>query len=296
MKRIALGLLFCWSIVGISCGNFLENDLEKINKQNEQDMLNYINSKNLQMVKTESGIYYNITKTNASGAKVQLGDEVKIHFLMSLLDGTRIDSSSRLKNEPVSAVFGGTLGLQGLLEAISVLKEGERGTFLIPSVLAYGSSSLGAIPANSVVVLDLEAVQFRTEEKQIDDYIKALGTTVKILSDSKTSTGLRILKVTETTGAQLKTGQIATVKYTGYLASTVKQFDTGQIDVGLGNNAVVKGFEEGLLQLKVGEKAFLVFPSAIGYSNTGVKDTQTGAYRIPPYSPLIFMVEVKSAI
>ncbi len=295
MKKIILGLVVvCCSVLLNSCGGFLKNDLEETVKLNDQQMLSYINTKNLNMTKADNGMYYQVTKTNPSGITVGLGDEVKMHYVLSLLDGTRIDSTERLKNAPLSAIFGGTIGLQGVLDAIGKLKEGERGFFLIPSYLAYGSQTQGKIPAKSVIVLDLEILRYRSEAKQIDEYIATGTGGATFVSRDTTASGVKVLKMTETTGTQLAVNQTATVKYTGYLASTIKQFDTGQIDVYLGSGSVVKGFEEGLQKLRVGEKAVLVFKSALGYGTQGRTDQTTGAYTIPPYSPLIFVVEIKA--
>jgi FKBP-type peptidyl-prolyl cis-trans isomerase len=293
MKKIVLGLVACYSVLLSSCGGFLANDLEETIKLNDQQMLNYINTKSLTMTKADNGMYYQITKPNAAGRNVKLGDEVKIHYVMSLLDGTRIDSTERLKNAPLSAIFGGTIGLQGVLDALSQLKEGERGFFLIPSYLAYGSQTQGKIPAKSVIALDLEVLRYRSEEQQMQEYIDN-GTNTTFLSKDTTASGVKVLKMVAGTGTQLAAGQTATVKYTGYLASTVKQFDTGQLDVYLGGGSVVKGFDEGLQKLKVGDKAVLVFRSELGYGVKGSQDQSTGAYVIPPYSPLIFVVEIKS--
>jgi len=294
MKKIVLGLVVCCAALLSSCGDFLKNDLEETVNKNEQEMLTFINSKNLKMTKASNGMYYQITKTNASGDTVQLGDEVVLHYSISLLDGTKVDSSERLTNKPTTAIYGGTIGLQGISDAISKLKRGERGTFLIPSYLAYGTQTYDKIPGKSVIVLDLEIVKFRSEDEQIEEYIATGMGSATVVSREKTESGLRVLKLTQTSGAQLVSGQTTGVVYNGYLASTIKEFDKGQIDVYLGSGSVVKGFEEGLLKLKVGEKAVLVFPSSIGYGTQGVRDQTTGAFKIPPYSPLIFVVEIKS--
>ena len=295
MKKIVLGLVVvCCSVLLNGCNGFLANDLEETIKLNDQQMLNYINTKNLNMTKADNGMYFQITKANASGRNVGLGDEVKMHFVLSLLDGTKLDSTERLKNLPWSGIFGATIGPQGILDAISKLKEGERGTFLIPSYLAFGSQTQGKVPAKSVIVLDLEVLRYRSETQQIDEYIATGTGGATFISSDTTASGVKVLKMIAGTGTQLAAGQTATVKYTGYLASTVKQFDTGQIDVYLGGGSVVKGFDEGLQKLKVGDKAVLVFKSALGYSTQGVPDQATGTYKIPPYSPLTFVVEIKS--
>lgn len=285
MKKIALLLIVGLSIFGTSCKSFLENDIDKVTKQNEQEILDYISKSNLQMLKTNTGLRYLITQ-NSFGRNVLDGDEVTYHYTLSLLNGAKIDSSSRLKNEPQKIFYSPNISPLGFGEAISLLKVGERGTFILPSNLAFGSRSSATIPANSVLKLDIEILKFLSEDEIIDNYVKA----TKIPLTEKTSTGLRFMRTVTTTGVAMKAGLLATVKYTGYLASnTTTQFDSGQIDVALGDKAVVAGFEEGLLKMKVGEKAYLVFPSKLGYGATG------SGTKIPPYSSLIFIVEIVSA-
>lgn len=285
MKKIAFLLVLVSAVIGSSCGGFLENDIEATSKKDAQEIADYISSKNLQMLGTNSGVKYSIDKTS-SGRIATIGDEVTFHYSLSLLNGPKVDSSSRLKNEPAKITLGASNIIAGFLEALSLLKEGERGTFLIPSILGFGTQSSATVPSNSVLKLDLEIIKLRSEDQVIDDYVAA----IKLPLTEKTSTGLRFLRTVEVpTGTQLKAGLTTSVKYTGYLASTGKQFDTGQISVSLGSGSVVKGFEEGLLKMRVGEKATLVFPSSLGYGTTG------SGTAIPPYAPLIFNVEIVSA-
>jgi FKBP-type peptidyl-prolyl cis-trans isomerase len=285
MKKIAFLLVLISGIIGSSCGSFLENDIEATSKKNAQEIADYISQKNLQMLSTASGMKYSINKTS-TGRNATIGDEVTFHYTLSLLSGIRVDSSSRLNNTPAKITLGANNVIAGFLEALSLLKEGERGTFLMPSILGFGSQSSASVPANSNLRLDLEIIKLRSEDQIIDDYVAA----AKLNLTEKTSTGLRFIRTTEVpTGTQLKAGLTTSVKYTGFLASTGKQFDTGQLNVALGAGSVVKGFEEGLLKMKVGEKATLVFPSSLGYGISGSGGT------IPPYAPLIFNVEIVSA-
>ncbi len=284
MKKIAFLLALVSLVVGSSCSKFLENDIEATNKKNAQEIDDYISQKNLQMLSTTSGLKYSINQVSL-GRNAAIGDEITFHYTLYLLNGTKVDSTSRINNTPAKITLGASNIIAGFLEALSLLKEGERGTFIMPSILGFGSQSSATVPSNSNLRLDLEIVKLRSEDQIIDEYVKA----TKITLTEKTSTGLRFLRTLEVPdGTQLKAGLLATVKYTGYLAATGKQFDTGQLGVALGDGAVVKGFEEGLLKMRVGEKATLVFPSSLGY---GVK----GNTSIPPYAPLIFNVEIVSA-
>ena len=52
---------------------------------------------------------------------------------------------------------------------------------------------------------------------------------------------------------------------------------------------VIAGFDEGIMKMRVGEKAALIIPSKIGYGTNG-------SGTIPPNSPLYFEVEVVGAL
>ena len=62
----------------------------------------------------------------------------------------------------------------------------------------------------------------------------------------------------------------------------------------LGAGEVIKGWDEGIVGMKVGEKKQLRIPPEKAYGAAGVKHPQTGAYIIPPNATLIFDVELIS--
>jgi FKBP-type peptidyl-prolyl cis-trans isomerase len=266
-----------------SCtNNFLEDSTTKIAKQNEQEILDYINRTSLkaQPSANGTGVYYVVTKSNPSGKSVVAGDEVSLNFKMTLFDGTLVDSSFNTKR--ASYIFGATNAIFGFLEATSLLKEGESGTFLIPSSQAWGTSPNGAVPANGCVRIDMKILQLRNEDQQIDDYV----TTKKFTVAEKTSSGLRFISTKkDAAGTEIKSGNTVTVKYAGSLIND-KQFDSGTFDVTIGAKAVIPGFEEAILKLKKGEAGKFILPSSIGYGKNGSGST------IPPYAPLIFDIEV----
>ena len=74
------------------------------------------------------------------------------------MDGTQFDSSYD-RGAPLEFKLGQVI--KGWQEAIKLLKKGGKGTFLIPSHLAYGERGAGsAIPPNAVLVFDIELVDF----------------------------------------------------------------------------------------------------------------------------------------
>jgi len=105
-----------------------------------------------------------------------------------------------------------------------------------------------------------------------------------------TASGLKYIDLVEGTGATPKRGQTVTVHYTGTLENGNK-FDSsfdhgGPSDFRLGVGAVIKGWDEGLMSMKVGGKRKLTVPSNLGYGPMGRPPN------IPGNSTLIFEVEL----
>jgi len=105
-----------------------------------------------------------------------------------------------------------------------------------------------------------------------------------------TPSGLTYLITKKGTGPQLKTGDTVTMNYTGTLTNGVK-FDSSHdrdqpFAFKLGTGQVIKGWDEGVAKLRVGDQAILVIPGKLAYGPQGIAPV------IPPDSTLIFIVEV----
>jgi peptidylprolyl isomerase len=101
---------------------------------------------------------------------------------------------------------------------------------------------------------------------------------------------VKIEVLQEGTGEVSKTGDTITVHYVGTLTDGTKfdsSVDRGQpFSFTLGENRVIQGWEQGLLNMKVGEKRRLTIPSSLGYGSYGAGGV------IPPNATLIFEVEL----
>jgi FKBP-type peptidyl-prolyl cis-trans isomerase FkpA len=109
-----------------------------------------------------------------------------------------------------------------------------------------------------------------------------------------TASGLKIQDLVVGTGATAETGKMVSVNYTGWLIEKSKadhfdsSYDHGQpFPFQLGAGKVIKGWDEGLVGMKVGGKRMLTIPPDLGY---GAQGTPGGP--IPPNATLVFEVEL----
>lgn len=110
----------------------------------------------------------------------------------------------------------------------------------------------------------------------------------------KTDSGLQYEIIREGSGKSPACGNQVTVHYTGWLdynGQPGKKFDSSvdrqrQFTFIIGIGQVIKGWDEGVMTMKVGEKRRLYIPARLGYGARGVGD------RIPPHADLIFDVEL----
>ena len=102
--------------------------------------------------------------------------------------------------------------------------------------------------------------------------------------------GLRIIIKKKGDGKKPQPGQTISAHYTGYLEdgtifdSSHKRNQPFEFPVGMGR--VIKGWDDGFMDMHVGSEATLIIPSELGYGDRGA-----GA-AIPPNSTLIFDVQL----
>jgi len=105
-----------------------------------------------------------------------------------------------------------------------------------------------------------------------------------------TTSGLTYMVTRRSQERQPLPGETVMVNYTGLLGSGVKfdsSLDRGQpIEFPLGKGRVIKGWDEGIAKLRIGEQATLIIPPQLGYAERGAGGV------IPPNATLIFLVEL----
>ncbi|OGZ05276.1 MAG: peptidylprolyl isomerase [Candidatus Lloydbacteria bacterium RIFCSPHIGHO2_01_FULL_49_22] len=104
--------------------------------------------------------------------------------------------------------------------------------------------------------------------------------------------GLQIDILTPGTGAGAESGQTLIVDYTGMLTDGTifdSSIPRGQpFPVNLGRGEVIRGWDLGLVGMKVGEKRKLTISSELAYGKEGFSGV------IPPNATLVFEITLKA--
>jgi len=145
IRNILLVLILSLSIS--SCKTQMEKDDEIIQE--------YLANNNLTATKHESGLYY-IIENEGSGESPDLYSKIDFRYKGYLTDGTVFDQT----NDGDTASYVLNRLIYGWQIGIPLLKKGGKEILLIPSELGYGSMATTIIPANSVLIFEIELIDF----------------------------------------------------------------------------------------------------------------------------------------
>jgi FKBP-type peptidyl-prolyl cis-trans isomerase FkpA len=139
-------------------------------------------------------------------------------------------------------------------------------------------------------LLEANKESITTENNQINKLVDSTGWKVV-----ETATGLRYTLLEKGKGPRAIYGQIARIEFEVKLISGETLYSseqTGPKEFIIGRGGVESGLEEGILLLRVGDKARLIIPSYLAHGLSGDQD------KIPPKATLIYtvkLIELKSS-
>lgn len=130
----------------------------------------YIDDKKLQATKTDSGLYYVVTK-KGNGPLPAVGDTVVVNYTGSLLstgkvfdtnvkaDAVKSNTFNTLRTySPIRVPVGERRVIAGWDEGLQLLNKGAKATLVIPSKLAYGEQGNGPIGPFTPLAFDIEVL------------------------------------------------------------------------------------------------------------------------------------------
>lgn len=108
------------------------------------------------MIETDSGLKYE-DLVEGTGATAEKGNKVEVHYVGTLENGSKFDSS-RDRNQTFEFPLGAGRVIKGWDEGVAGMKVGGKRKLVIPSKLGYGSRGIGPIPPDATLIFEVELV------------------------------------------------------------------------------------------------------------------------------------------
>jgi len=234
---------------------------------------------------------------------------VKVHYTGTLEDGSVFDSSEG--KEPLSFVIGAGQMIPGFDRGVLGMQTGEAKELRLDPKDAYGeheARGVQQVPLDKLPAGVTEGSVLQTNRGGRATVVRIDGETATVdlnhpLAGKTLTFKITLVEVQPAPKLEIKTisagdgktfpkkGDTLSMHYTGTLAETGAKFDSS-VDRGqpftfrIGVGEVIKGWDEGVIKMSLGEKAVLNIPSAMGYGERGAGGV------IPPNADLVFEVEL----
>lgn len=148
MKKVLIFTLVVLGLIGCN-----KEDKEAEQSATDKALIDdYVAANNLTGDFNASDLWYDV-EVQGGGVQAYTGATVTVIYTGYLLNGTQFDESPT-----AGATFSLNNVIAGWQQGIPKFKEGGRGKLIIPSLLGYGNQVVGSIPANSVLIFDVELV------------------------------------------------------------------------------------------------------------------------------------------
>jgi FKBP-type peptidyl-prolyl cis-trans isomerase len=231
---------------------------------------NYLTANGISALKENSGIRL-VIHTEGNGGLPPKAD----HIAEVNVTGKLFSNGSVF--QPASKVRGVVSSLvDGMQLALTLMPVGTKATVYIPSALGYGETAVGSIPANSILVFEVELLsvtretlenqRLQNEIQAIDDFLTAQSITAV-----KDTTGLRYAVTQSGAGPIPSWYSKVRIQYTGSILGTETVFFSGTVEPGPGYDSrviyYIHGFQVGLQKMPVGSTSTFYVPSVLAFGS-----------------------------
>lgn len=270
------------------------------------------------MQTTPKGAQYQIFTKNP-GEKIKQNDVITFHYIQKT-DKDSVLFSSYAAGRTVQAQIHPSQSVADLMDIFPLLTVNDSALVKVPTDSIFKGHEEARppfFPKGSNLVFIIKITKVQSLQEAMDERNAAIAKVKlqegieadKYIADKKltpvtTASGLKYIVTKPTLLRKPLAGDTVYVNYTGKLLSG-KVFDTSiaadakaagsfnparpyePIEVVLGAGRVIPGWDEGLALLHNGSKATFIIPSKLGYGEQGA-----GNGEIPPYSTLVFDLEI----
>ncbi len=138
----------------------LEEAAEAYRRQSEENLMRAesfleLNAQRSGVITSESGLEYEILRRAEGGRSPGKDDTVSFYYTMTLLNGQIVESSY---DSGVPSVVSIDALIEGVQEALQLMKTGERFRFWIHPSRGYGESGMSVIGPNELLIFEVELV------------------------------------------------------------------------------------------------------------------------------------------
>ncbi|KAJ0510860.1 putative peptidylprolyl isomerase [Helianthus annuus] len=205
------------------------------------------------------------------------GDEVEVHYVGSLLDGTRFDSSYD-REMPFKFKLGLGHVIQGWDDGIKTMKKGEKALFTIPPALAYGESgSPPTIPPNATLQFEIELISWT----KVKDICKDGGILKTILSEGEN-------------WQTPKDSDEVLVKYEARLDDGTLVSKSEEVEFIVKDGCFCPALSKAVKTMKKGEKTLLAVKPQYAFGEKGREPAGGNECVVPPNTALQITLELVS--
>ncbi|PWA82088.1 FKBP-type peptidyl-prolyl cis-trans isomerase domain-containing protein [Artemisia annua] len=225
----------------------------------------------------EHGLKKKIIKEGDGWETPLNGDEVEVHYVGSLLDGTRFDSSFDCEM-PFKFKLGLGHVIQGWDDGIKTMKKGEKALLTIPPALAYGESgSPPTIPPNSTLQFEIELLSWT----KVKDICKDGGILKTILTEGE--------------GWQTpKDPDEVLVKYEAQLEDGSLVTKSEEVEFIVKDGCFCPALARAVKTMKKGEKSLLTVKPQYAFGENGWEPASGNDGVVPPNTTLQITLELVS--
>jgi FKBP-type peptidyl-prolyl cis-trans isomerase FkpA len=260
--------------------------------------------------KGRHGIYYQLHKIGEDTQKAKPGDFVTADITYQTMDDS-VFFTGRRKLQITDPQFKG-----GIDECFMMLADKESATFIISASDFFHLTLQSDLPSflneGDMMKVTLDIIEIQTEEEFVMEkeaflqWIEDFGDYEKIilkqfldqenLPVKPEKNGIYHIVLKKGSGKKIDPGDTITINYEGrflngkFFDSTIKRNQPFQFVYGT-EWQVIRGLEDALAMMTEGEKSLFILPSEMAFGKEG---SSTGI--IPPYTSLIFEVEVLNVI